>query len=72
MAHIRVRPAGPSEGTPNGRSGCCYEETLPRLHSLCPGTYDYRAMPTASPERHRCSCRCHEVGVEALTMPTVR
>jgi hypothetical protein len=70
----RIEPPAAGDGStdsPNGRSGCCYEETLPRLHRLCPGTYESRSTPTASPQRRRCSCRCHEVGVEALNMPTI-
>ena len=58
--------------SPNGRSGCCYEETFPRMHQMCPGTYGYRPTPTASPEIRRCSCRCHIEGVEALGVPTMR
>jgi hypothetical protein len=72
VSRINVPPAGPAEDSPNGRSGCCYEETYPRMHALCPGVYEHRAMSTASPERRRCSCRCHQVGVEALGMPTMK
>ncbi|WP_042388393.1 hypothetical protein [Streptacidiphilus melanogenes] len=71
----RIEPRGADDGptdSPNGRSGCCYEETLPRLHRLCPGSYEHRATPTASSERRRCSCRCHVEGVEVLNMPTMQ
>lgn len=61
-----------AEDTPNGRSGCCHEETYPRMHELCPGRYDYRATPNASPEVRVCSCRCHVVGARAMGMPTLR
>jgi hypothetical protein len=58
--------------SPNGRSGCCYEEIFPRMHALCPGSYDHRATQFASPERRLCCCRCHVVGVVAMGMPTLR
>jgi hypothetical protein len=69
-----MNPSPPADeaDSPNGRSGCCYEETYPRMHALCPGRYDRRATPTASTQVRVCSCRCHTLGVEALGMPTLK
>jgi hypothetical protein len=53
-----------------GRSGCCYEETYPRMHQLCRGSYTHLDGVYGVSEIRRCSCRCHVVGVEALRMPS--
>lgn len=57
---IGLRPSPPvEEPGPGGRSGSCYDDTHPRLHAICSGTFTSRDCPTASPERLRCGCPCH-------------
>ena len=53
-----------------GRSGGCYDDTLPTMHALCTGTFSRRDGPNSSPEQRDCSCPCHTPeGVRMRTVP---
>jgi len=56
-----------------GRSGGCYDDTLPTMHTLCTGTFSRRDSPNASPELRDCSCPCHTPeGAWMRAVPTAR
>ena len=57
---IGLGSAAPVDGPRSGgRSGSCLDDTHPRLHAICSGTFTSRGCPTASPEQYACICPCH-------------
>lgn len=51
-----------------GRSGLCYEDTHPHMHQRCSGTFTrMNGMTGENTPGVPCSCRCHVVGIEAMT-----
>lgn len=56
-----------SEGVA-GRSGLCWEDSYPWMHRACSGTFTRMNGITGDNRPGvRCTCRCHVIGIEAMT-----